>query len=293
MPNKKNHLERGSLLLEALIAIGVAAAFMSALVGFSIVASRGSDRAQEIQQALWNTNEGLEALKTISFAGLTNTLTGSLAFTAPAWTLGTNGPQTLPDGSTRIVKIESVSRDGTCTIVSSGGTVDPDTKKITSAVSWLDTAGRSHTTTTTSLRTNWLAPTGSCFAARQAGQVSFAVNAAQYYGGKQLRQLYFTNTGGSTVVIDKITFTWSNGSEFDQLFIDNVKVWSTSGPGTPVGVDVHSGRELDIVNFSMAPAQTSEITKGQFESPMAGTTMTISVTFADGSVFTSAPFNPL
>jgi Tfp pilus assembly protein PilV len=289
----KHHLEKGSLLLEALVAIGVAAAYMTALVGFVVVANRGSDRAVEIQQAVWNTNEGISALRAVPFASLTPTLTGAITFATSSWTLATNGPQTLPDGSTRLVKIESVSRDASCAVVASGGTVDPDSKKLTSITTWIDTAGRTHDTTTTTLRTNWASPTGSCFATRQAGQVSFSVDASQYYGGKQLRQLYFTNTGGTSVVIDKITFTWSNSSEFEQLFIDNSKVWSTSGPGTPTGVDVHSGTELDIQNFSMTPGQTSQITKGQFENAMAGTTMTMSVTFADGSIFTSAPFNPL
>ncbi|MFA5946900.1 MAG: hypothetical protein WC813_02645 [Patescibacteria group bacterium] len=293
MRNSRRSIQRGSLLLEAIVAIGATASFMTALIGFVVVANRGSDRAQEIQQSLWNTNEGAEALRTISFASLTDTLTGALTFVAPAWALATNGPQTLADGSTRIVKIYPVYRDASCNVVVSGGTADPDSKKIISETSWIDTAGRTHTTSTTTLRTNWLNPTGTCFAPRQAGQVSFAVNAAQFYGGKQLRELYFTNTGGTSVTIDKITFTWSNGSEFDQLFIDNSKVWSTSGPGTPTGVDVYSGTTLDIQNFTMAPGQTSQITKGQFEDLMSGASMTMSVTFADGSVFTSGSFNPL
>lgn len=287
-----HHLQKGSLLLEALIAIGVAAAFMTALVGFVLVANRGSDRALEIQQSEWNTNEGLEALRTIPFASLTNTLTGALTFAGSSWTLATNGPQTLTDGSTRIVKIEAVSRDGSCNVVTSGGTVDPDTKKITSATSWTDTAGRTHLTSATTLRTNWQSPTGSCFAPRQAGQVTFAINDAQFYGGKQLRELYFTNTGGTSVTIDKITFTWSNGVEFEQLFIDNTKVWSSSGPGTPTH-EINSGTQLDVQNFSMTPGQTSQITKGQFDGTMTGASMTMSVTFADGSVFTSPTFYPL
>lgn len=283
---------KGSLLLEAVFSIGVAATFMSALVGLVVMTNRGSDRAQEIQQALWNTADGMEALRSISFPSLANTLTGALSFTTPTWTLATNGPQTLTDGSTRIVKVEAVNRDASCLIVTTGGTVDVDSKKITSETTWIDTAGRNHTLTTTTLRTNWRDPQGTCFLANQAGQVSFAVDSSQFYGGKQLRELYFTNTGGSNVTIDKITFTWTNGATLDQLFLDNGKVWSISGPGAPTGSPVASGTELDIANFTMTPGQTSEITKGQFDVAMAGTGMTMSVTFADGSVFTSDTFYP-
>ncbi len=289
----KRHLQSGSLLLEAVITLGVAASFMSALVGFVVVTNRGSDRAQEVQLSLWNTADGIEALRAISFASLNPTLTGALSFSTPTWTLLTNGPQTLADGSTRIVKVESVSRDASCAVVASGGTPDPDSKKITSETTWTDTAGRIHTTTATTLRTNWQNPTGPCWIVQQAGQVSFQIDDSQFYGGKQLRELYFTNTGGTPITIDKITFTWSNGALFDQLFLDNSKVWSTSGPGTPIGPAITSGTEMDIENFIMTPGQISAITKGQFTSSMGGASMTMTVTFADGSVFTSDTFYPL
>jgi hypothetical protein len=292
MRHFRHYIPAGSLLLEAVITVGVAAAFMSALVGFVVVTNRGSDRALEIEQSLWNTAEGMEALRSITYTSLTNTLSGVLSFTSPTWTLTAGSPQVLPDGSTRIVRVESVSRDASCAVVTSGGTVDPDSKKITSETTWTDTAGRSHTTTTSSIRTNWRNPGGTCWVA-QAGQVSFAVDASQFFGGKQLRQLYFTNTGTTNVVIDKIQFTWSNSAKLDQIFIDSSKVWSSSGPGTPTGASISSGTQMDISNFTMTPGMTSQLNKGQFDSAMAGTTLTMSVTFADGSVFTSAPFNPL
>ncbi len=292
MKSLRPYLPLGSLLLEAVITIGIAAAFMTALVAFSVATTRSSDRALEIQQSLWNTAEGTEALRAIAFASLTDTQTGTLSFAAPTWTLGTSGPQTLADGGTRIVKIEPVSRDASCTVVTTGGTVDPDSKKITSQTTWTDSAGRSHTSTATSLRTNWQDPTGDCWVAEQAGQVNFALDTAEFYGGKQLRSLSFTNTGTTTVTIDKISFTWSNSAKLDQLFLDSSKVWSTTGPGTPLGAAVSSGTELDISNFTMTAGQVSEITKAQFSKEMDDVTMTMTVTFADGSVFTSAPFMP-
>ncbi|MEK9155468.1 MAG: hypothetical protein AAB839_02350, partial [Patescibacteria group bacterium] len=230
-------------------------------------------------------------LQTITFENLTNTTTGSLTFTSNRWTVGTTGPQTLPDGSTRVIKIEDISRDSQCFIITSGGTVDTDSKKITSETTWIDSAGRSHTQTLASLRTRWENPQGSCFAPTQVSQVSFNVSGAQFSGGKQLRQVYFTNNGSTNVTIDTVSFTWTNSAELSQLFMDTSKVWSETGPGTPTD-EVDSGETIDIQNFVLAAGATAELNKGQFDDPMSGTTLTMTVTFTDGSTWTSPPFNP-
>lgn len=279
------------MLLEALIAIGIAGMFMLALTTMLLLANRSSDRAGELQTALWNTEEGVEAMQTMSFASLPTTSTGMLSLIGNTWTVGTNGPQTLPDGSTRTLRILNVARDASCNIVTSGGTVDPDSRYLESEVTWTDTAGRSHTMTQRTLRTNWEAPTGSCFATTQAGQVDFDIASAEWYGGKQLREIYMTNTGTGNAVIDKITITWNNAAHIDQLFIDSSKVWSAGGPGTPSGSQ-SSGVELNVQNFTISPGATVELNKGQFDQAMSGTTITITVTFVDGSSYSSPPINP-
>lgn len=283
---------RGSLMLEALLAVGVMAIFGSALLGYMLLANRSTDRSKENTTALWYTQEGLDALQTIAFTNLTTTQTGSLSFVSNQWTLGTSGPQTMADGSTRSIKVETVSRDSSCLVVASGGTVDTDSRKLTSATTWVDTAGRSHTLTLTSLRTNWENPIGSCFAATQATQVTFNVSGAVFSGGKQLRNVFFTNNGSAAVTIDKLAFTWTNGTQLDQVFMDTSKVWSSTGPGTPAG-SVYTGTTLDIANFVLSAGATAELNKGQFSGQMAGVTLTLTVTFTDGSVWTSPPFNPL
>jgi hypothetical protein len=100
-----------------------------------------------------------------------------------------------------------------------------------------------------------------------------------------------TNTGSGNAVIDKVTITWDNAALFSQLFIDNSKVWSSSGPGTPLGNQT-SGIELDVQNFTIAPNATVELNKGQYDRLMTGVTITVKVTFADGSSYTSAPIMP-
>lgn len=283
---------RGSLMLEVLLATGISAMFASALFGYVMIANESTDRAKENTTVLWETQEGLDALQTIAFGSLTNTTVGSLTFASNRWTLGTSGPQTLPDGSTRTVKVENVSRDAQCFVVASGGTVDTDSKKLTSTTSWTDARGNAHNVTLTALRTNWENPTGACFAATQATQVTFNVSGAVFSGGKQLRQVYFTNNGSSSVTIDKLMFTWTNDAELDQMFMDTSKIWSATGPGTPTH-ELESGETMDVQNFVLTAGSTAELNKGQFDEQMAGVTLTMTVTFTDGSVWTSPSFNPL
>lgn len=282
---------RGSLMLEALIAIGISGFFTTALIGYILIANSSTNRAKENATALWNTQEGLDALQTIAFGSLVNTPTGSLTFSNNRWTVGMNGPQTLPNGSTRVVKIENILRDSQCFVVTSGGTVDPDSKKLISATTWIDTAGRSHTHTLTTLRTQWNNPQGSCFAAAQATQVSFNISGAVFAGGKQLRDVYFTNNGSTSVTIDTLIFTWNNGAELDQIFMDNSKVWSSTGPGTPTN-PVTTGETIDIQNFVLTAGSTAELNKGQFNVQMNGITLTLTVIFTDGSIWTSPAFDP-
>jgi Tfp pilus assembly protein PilV len=180
---------RGSILLEALLAIGLASMFMLALTTLVLIANTSSDRASELQTALWSAAEGVEAMQTVSFASLPLTSTGKLTLSGSTWAVGTDGPQTLPDGSSRILRILSVSRDGSCNVVTSGGTVDSDSKYIESEVTWTDSNGHPHTITDRALRTNWESPTGTCFGTTQAGQVTFQFSTAQFSGGKQLRNI--------------------------------------------------------------------------------------------------------
>lgn len=286
---------RGSLLLEAIIATAIAATFGVAILQLALLSTESSSRIEERGDANFAALQGIEALQTIAFGDLTNVTNGKVTFTnsgasAERW-VTSSGSETLWNGMTRAISVEDVYRDAECEVVTSGGTIDPDSKELVSTVSWVDDAGRNQSVSYRRHRTRYDDPQGDCFAPTAATMVSFAIEDSEFYGGKQLRELYFTNTGDTEVVIDKIMFTWSNGARLDQVFIDNGKVWSSTGPGTPLGTQL-SGVELDITNFAMVPGQTSELNKGQFDITMNGAAMTMTVTFTDGSVFTSGTFMP-
>lgn len=278
-------------MLEALIAVGVAAMYMTGLAGLAVMAHITSDRAEEMQRALWHVQEGVDALSTVAFADLLVTDTGTLTLVNGKWIVGTGAAQALGDGMTRTVKVQTVQRDVECLVVASGGTVDPDSYALESVVDWTDSNGRPHSATSRTLRTRWDDPQGNCFGATMAMSVSWAVDGAVWSGGKQLRNLWFTNTGGNPATVDKISFTWTNDAELDQVFMDTSKVWSSTGPGTPLH-SLDSGEEMNIQDFIVPAGAAGELNKGQFNINMVGQCLTMTVVFTDASSWTSPVFCP-
>lgn len=283
----------GFVLLEVLLSIGLLALILSILGGVVLVAGGVSRGGQSIRAA-WAAQEGLSAMQSVAFADLSFTDTGILSFSNNRWTLGTGAPQTIASGITRTVQVKQVNRDQSCQIVTSGGTPDEDSKTLESRVNWIDLAGRSHTIALSSLRTQWDNPQGTCFLPSQANcsNIDYLTN-GEWYGGKQLRTVYFANTcSNAPIIIDKIMLTWDNGAEIEQSFIGSTKIWSKAGPGTPSGDQV-SGTILDIQDFSLDPGVQYELNKTQFDKQMSGTTITITLIFADGSSFSTPPFVPV
>jgi hypothetical protein len=282
----------GFMLLEVLLSIGLLALILSTL-GSVVLVSGGTTRGGQSNKAALAAQEGLAALQTMSFADLSATETGTLSFAGNRWTLGSGAAQTISTGITRFVRVRAVNRDASCQIVSSGGTADIDSKTLQSIVNWIDLAGRSHNITLSALKTQWENPQGSCFMPTEAGCSNIDyLTSGQWFGGKQLRTVYFANTcSNAPIVIDKIIFTWNNGAEIQQVFIGSTKVWSSAGPGTPRG-EQHSGVTLDISDFTLNPGVQYELNKTQFEHAMSGTTVTITLIFSDGTSFSTPPFVP-
>ena len=140
--------KNGQSLVEILLAFGLAAILLPALLtGF--VASR-EGKVQQVQRAQAQPllTEAQEAVRSVrekgwdTFVGYQSICTAASpchpAISGSAWIL-TNLPtpaETI-SGLTRSLVISDVSRDSTTgAIVSSGGTVDPSTKKVTVTISW-------------------------------------------------------------------------------------------------------------------------------------------------------------
>ena len=131
----------GFSVVEVMLAVGLFMIFASGMV---TVVLRGMDNnrvsgEQEIANQF--ASEGLEMARSIrnqNYLGLVNGTTNSSY-----------------DKYSRTVVVSDVQRDGGGNIVASGGTVDPNTKRMVSTVSWNVNTARANSVVLTTYLTDW------------------------------------------------------------------------------------------------------------------------------------------
>lgn len=139
--------KKGISIVEILVIIAIIGIALVSLLGVATFSLKVSTLIKETTQANSLAQETIEAVR--NFRDGTNwntdglgTLITEISYypkvdttTVPSkWTI-IQGEETI-DGYTRKVVFESVSRDANDNIVETGGTNDPDTKKVTVTVSW-------------------------------------------------------------------------------------------------------------------------------------------------------------
>lgn len=154
---KKNHSSAGQSIIEVIVALGIFLIIVTSSV-IAVLASFSVTRlAQEKTQAVNLATEGLEAVKSIRNQNWDNLVTGNYGVVNNngVWSLS---PQADLDPSakfTRLISINDVNRDLNHDLLTTGGTLDPETKKISSQVTWNFTPTRFNTVTMTLYLTNW------------------------------------------------------------------------------------------------------------------------------------------
>jgi prepilin-type N-terminal cleavage/methylation domain-containing protein len=152
--------QRGVSLIEVLIA---AAVISLVLVGLVMVGNLALKISVQLKKNIIATNlaaEVIEATKAVKQESWSNI--SSLALSVPYHPTKTGSPQkwTLTpdsesvDGFLRQVILSPVYRDTNDDIVTSGGTLDPETKKITASVFWSE-RGQNYQTNLTLYLANW------------------------------------------------------------------------------------------------------------------------------------------
>ncbi len=145
--------KNGFLIVEVLVAVGIMAALSVAIFGVTTVYLKSSTSVRETMQANMLGQETMEAIRSFrdsilwnnddaqnQYDGLGVVATGvnyhaeKSGDNPPKWML-VQGNETVGEFTRRAV-FENVQRDGNNIITQSGGTADPDTKKVTVAVSW-------------------------------------------------------------------------------------------------------------------------------------------------------------
>jgi type II secretory pathway pseudopilin PulG len=129
--------EVGQSLIEIILVIGLSAIILPALLT-GLVSSR-QGKAQQFQrtQAVYLLNETADAVRSVrekSWTSIAANGTFHPAILDTSWILAT-GSAVVNDFNQRIV-ISDVNRDPAGTIVASGGTLDPSSKKINISISW-------------------------------------------------------------------------------------------------------------------------------------------------------------
>ncbi|MCF6277036.1 MAG: hypothetical protein L3J07_04335 [Candidatus Magasanikbacteria bacterium] len=287
--------KKGFSVLEPLLTIGLMAIIFLSLSSLLVVSSFDSYKNTDFQEGLWLAQEGVSAIKTMTFSDLFETASGSLHFVTSSqevgsWQLLENGPENTGK-FTREILVSSIRRSASCGISENqADTIDLDTFKIESNVTWQDTNGEMRDVSLESFRTNWQNPSGSCFVVNDSC-LSVDISSASWSGGKQLRDVYFTNICEDDFDIDSIIFTWDYNTEITQVFLDNHKIWSSSGPGSPSGYQT-SGTELFVHHAEVDGEDTVELHKTQFTQNMEGSTISITVYLEDGTSVSTGIFTP-
>lgn len=143
----KNNL--GVTIIEVLIACSIISISMFALMQTAEKGIRLSNQALEKSQASLLLEEGAEAVKSIRDNSWASIVDGTyhlyFNINTNVWVLNTNSTSlashipTYPIDSVfdRTITIDSVGRDANDDILTSGGTPDAGTKKVTVTVSWI------------------------------------------------------------------------------------------------------------------------------------------------------------
>jgi len=141
---------KGSTLLEVLVVTGVLASIALGVMGTLATLSRFHQKDMLAIKGQLLAEEGIEALRFIkssNWSALSSIPSGEnryLELSESSWGVTTT-PEIVDGVFWRTVRVYEVMRDMNDDIVSSGGTIDPDTLLLRSDVSW-DWRGATSTT---------------------------------------------------------------------------------------------------------------------------------------------------
>jgi len=139
----------GLTLVEVLIATAIIMGFLTTLVTVHNAYLNSSFSNLDSVKATYLAEEGTESIKGLRDASwianinsLSNGTPYYLSFVGGAWTTTTT-PSLIDSQFSRTIVFNSVNRDVSSDITTTGGTLDPNTREVLVTVSWLDHAATS------------------------------------------------------------------------------------------------------------------------------------------------------
>ncbi len=210
-----NRKFQGSLLLELLVAVGIFAIVLPPMIMGFIAAGGGKaqqNRRIEAIALLKETEEAVRSVREKGWSTFAQNGTFHPTVSANSWSL-TSGNETI-NGLDRQLVISSVSRDENGVVVSSGGTVDPSTKKVVITVSWGFPFASSVTST--------------LYVTRYVGNAANSqTSQAQFNAGNPQNTRVTNNSGGEIGLALNTKGKWCE---------PNLSISSVDLPGTPNAV---------------------------------------------------------
>lgn len=153
---------KGFSVIEVLLAAAIFMIFSVATGTVVLQGFSGNRLGEEQTIANQYAAEGIEAVKSIknqAFSNLVNAAGTGILQSGGVWTFSGANNQFGPNNKySRVITVSDVRRDGSGNIVSSGGVLDPDSKKITSTVSWNFGPSRPDSVTLSTYLTNFRRP---------------------------------------------------------------------------------------------------------------------------------------
>lgn len=190
-------MKKGFSVIEIMLASGLFMIFATGMVTVVLWGLDNNRLAGEQTIANQYAAEGLEAVRSIrnqAYANLDNsTGTGIILNFSNVWAF--SGANNTFDKYTRVIAVADVFRDANNNIVASGGTLDSDTKKVVSTVSWNLNSSRANSVVLTTYLTNWKAtggggPPTTCNA--------YCISLTTYIGGTCRKGVSQCNENGET-----------------------------------------------------------------------------------------------
>ncbi len=136
---KNRFRKKAFSLIEIILGVTIFAIFSISLMGLTVETTTRDVSTSLKEEALFYAQEGLEStrnIRDIAYLSLTNGDHG-LLFASGSWNFAA-APEDIDGFYSRTITVEDVYRDGTGSIAEDGTFFDPDTKKVSSEIEWIE-----------------------------------------------------------------------------------------------------------------------------------------------------------
>lgn len=287
----KNKFQSGQSIIEFIVGAAILVIIGTSATVALVGSYSANTLSQQESQASSFGQEAIAAVESIrnqNWGNLTNGTHG-LSNASGSWIFAAGSSDT--NGIyTRSVTVSDVYRNNG-QIVSSGGSIDPNTKLAEVQVSWNSGPTRKNSIRLDQYFTNWQTAiskgTVSASCTNQASCLDLATSSATLVSNnKTIEGLTFTNNNPATAAtIDKMTVTWTKppSSQMNSISIGGTTVW-TGG--------VLSGNTVDITNVTVPAGTSITIDSINFSKGVNTSTFDISFIMSDGSTYAAPSFSP-